>query len=421
MSEAKPPRAAKPGTLLSQWWTLGTIVRDKRASGRHVKVAWVIIDRYRQDHGSGRASLRYIEAFTGLNRHAVVQACRELTAWGYVEQRRGGGTRPSEYVPSWVTVRGSGVETLTTKPENPSGVEMLPSVVSKSTPLDATSGAETLPESFLHEPADKPASLKEEIDCGLATPDAAGLAPASPAAPQEGGPTFESLWRAYAYNRGKKEAKAAWNALPVEVDRAAVIRAASEWQASWAAQGKPDAPRFTLARWLKDERFDEDAPRGFQKVGRPATAKQKPASPAKPASPVTARITAAEVVEAGGITSLRFTTDAGNEAHVVVLEHPNEDAQSEGQRELKNLVYAVGLQQIDDSGELLGRTVKLVGGEERFAAPDSRPDDDPPPPARPEPARYANPDPQPAPTPLPSAPSDWPEWMDAEYEDGDAA
>lgn len=112
----------------------------------------------------------------------------------------------------------------------------------------------------------------------------AGLAAASGAAggesahsPAEDAPagsvTFESLWRAYGYNRGKKEARAAWAALPAEIDRPAVIEAAAAWQASWAAQGKPDAPRFTLARWLKDERFDEDAPRGFTMVERKAKAK----------------------------------------------------------------------------------------------------------------------------------------------------
>jgi hypothetical protein len=382
-----------------------------------MSVAWVIIDRYMQKHGAGRASTRYLEKATGLSKNTVLKACHEMVERGYFTAHISTG-RTAEYTPNWRVVH----------PSIPvqGGAPMCTTVVHPCETLSDESGAPMCTESFLRIPADKPAIRKE--DDGHRPPTAsAPLAGLSPATAAESAveelqqPSFESLWRAYGHNRAKKEARAAWNALPVEVDRAAVIRAASEWQASWAAQGKPDAPRFTLARWLKDERFDEDAPRGFQKVGRPAKAKQKPASPAKPAPPVTARITAAEVVEAGGITSLRFTTDAGDEAHVVVLEHPNEDAQSEGQRELKNLVYAVGLQQIDDSGELLGRTVKLVGGEERFAAPDSRPDDDPPPPVRPEPARYANPAPVPAPTPLPSAPSDWPEWMDAEYEDDDAA
>jgi hypothetical protein len=96
-------RTAKPGSLLSQWWTIGAIMRDKRTSGRHAKVAWVIINRYMQARGNGRASLRYIERATGLTRRAVVRACRELVQWNYAARRIGSGTRPSEFSPNWVT------------------------------------------------------------------------------------------------------------------------------------------------------------------------------------------------------------------------------------------------------------------------------------------------------------------------------
>ncbi|UPU00208.1 hypothetical protein J4G48_0020210 [Bradyrhizobium barranii subsp. apii] len=98
-----------------------------------------------------------------------------------------------------------------------------------------------------------------------------------PDTPADTMPTFEALWRTYDFAKGKKAAREAWNALPPEVDRAAVIRAAAAWRASWRAQGKPDAPRFTLARWLKDERYDEDPPRGYQPKEKPGKAK-----PAKP-------------------------------------------------------------------------------------------------------------------------------------------
>jgi hypothetical protein len=105
-------RRAAPGSLLSQWWSLGGIIRDKRTSGRHVKAAWVIIDRFVKSYGNSRASLRYIERATGLGRAAVVRACRELTEWGYVERRVGSGTRPSEYEPRWATTaRGAQIDT----------------------------------------------------------------------------------------------------------------------------------------------------------------------------------------------------------------------------------------------------------------------------------------------------------------------
>lgn len=415
-------------TLLDKWRLVRAAARDnKRLSSGDVAVLIALCDRYgskrRQDEPP-KAGHALLGVMSGMSRRATIDSTRRLIAAGYISVRElGAGTRGTKYDLNFAR----GEVDITTKSAEPSGEVDFTTVVNCTSPLTTASGEAYFTESPLTEAPLQGALTERETDCGLATPGAAGLAPASPAAPQEElqQPSFESLWRAYAYNRGKKEARAVWNALPVEVDRAAVIRAASEWQASWAAQGKPDAPRFTLARWLKDERFDEDAPRGFQKVVRPAKTKQKPASPAKPAPPVTARITATDVVELGfGSSELRFTTtdEAGTESsHVIILEHPDADTQFAGQRQLAALVHAAGLPSVEDGSDLLGRTIKLVGGEERFAAPDSRPDDDPPPPVRPEPVRYANPDPQPAPTPLPPAPSDWPEWMDAEYEDDDAA
>lgn len=423
-NEAKPPRTAKPGTLLSQWWTLGAIARDKRTAGRHTSVAWVIIDRYMAKHGKGRASLRYIEKATGLSRHTVLKACHELVDRGYFIAEISAG-RSAEYTPNWQVVH----------PSTPvqGGAPMCTTVVYPCAPVLDESGAPMCTESFLHEPADKPASLKEEIEHRPpSAPDAAALAGASPgtaveelqhsqAEDTQAKPSFESLWRAYGHNRAKKEARAAWNALPPDTDLAAVIEAAKAWQASWAAQRKSDAPRYTLAGWLKDERFDEDAPRGFQKVDRPAKAKPtSPAKPRKPASPVTARITAAVVVTlSSGSSELRFTTDNGAD-HVIILEHGDAETQFAGQRQLANLVHAVGLEQIDDSGELLGRSLKLVGGDERFAAPDNRPDDDPPPPVRLEPARYANPAPAPRVKTIDEEQADYDAWFEAQLEDDDA-
>jgi hypothetical protein len=92
---ANKQRTAKPGDLLSQWWTLGAIAADKRTTGRHMKAGWVIINSYWQKHGNGRASLRYIERATGLGRPAVVKACRELAEWGHVTRVRGVGSGPS--------------------------------------------------------------------------------------------------------------------------------------------------------------------------------------------------------------------------------------------------------------------------------------------------------------------------------------
>jgi len=266
------PRTAKPGDLLSQWWTLGAIAADRRTTGRHMKAGWVIINAYWEKYGNGRASLRYIEKATGLDRKAIGKACRELADWGHVTRIPHQGSRPSAYIPRWV-ITASGMEMTTTSGDAPSGVEMTTTVVAESTPLDGFSGVEMTPESYLLRPAYKPDLQIGRDETAPATPPhAAGpVGAASGEAPVEeervpAKPTFEQCWRTYDYAKGKKEARAAWNALPPDTDLAAVIEAAASWQQSWAAQGKPDAPRKHLATWLREERYDEDAPTGFQKM-----------------------------------------------------------------------------------------------------------------------------------------------------------
>ena len=98
------PRTAKPGEILSQWWTMGTLVCDRRTKGRHLKVAWVVIERFMQKKGGGRASVRFIQQATGLAPRIIMQASTELSEWGYFSRFMGSGTRPTEYVPNWTSV-----------------------------------------------------------------------------------------------------------------------------------------------------------------------------------------------------------------------------------------------------------------------------------------------------------------------------
>ncbi len=56
-----------------------------------------------------------------------------------------------------------------------------------------------------------------------------------------------------------------------------IVEAASAWQASWAAQGKSDAPRFTLAKWLEREEYECEPPTAFKPKERKSKAPaQKP-------------------------------------------------------------------------------------------------------------------------------------------------
>lgn len=240
MSEAKEPRTAKPGSLLSQWWTLGAVLADRRTTGRHGAVAWVIIDRYMQKHGSGRASLRYIEKAAGISRHTVIKACRELVEWGYFDQHLGIGTRPTEYSPKWLVVHPS-TPLASGEPLCTTGGE----------PICTTSdfsGAPIYTESYLPKPTDK---------TGLGVSTEVSAAPMAPA-PRAlgGGPDaagFERCWQAYGKLGGKKASREAWAALPTGVDVEHIIARA----ASWAASAKPGQKRMPLEKWLADEKYDE--------------------------------------------------------------------------------------------------------------------------------------------------------------------
>lgn len=176
-------------------------------------------------------------------------------------------------------------------------------------------------------------------------------------------PTFELCWRTYGYNRGKKAARAAWNALPAEVDRAAVIHAAAEWQASWAAQGKPDAPRKHLATWLADELYDEDAPKGFTK---PTKAKTTELAPSLSKTDIDQQhtcqvitITDAMEVQRGDYRYLRVLAE--NFEHSLIVEAPTEHEQQDHQRKLQRFIYAAGLDgDIQDANEVVGRTLEVT-------------------------------------------------------------
>jgi hypothetical protein len=88
---------------------------------------------------------------------------------------------------------------------------------------------------------------------------------------------FKSFLAAYApadmSRPARTKAKKEWDALDDDTDLAAVIEAAKAWQASWARQGRPDAPRKSAAAWLHDELYLKPAPKGFTKVEKARKAK----------------------------------------------------------------------------------------------------------------------------------------------------
>jgi hypothetical protein len=289
----KESRTAKPGGLLDQYNLLGAIIDSPWATRLDHKVARHVIDRYYPKHGNGRASLRYLERATGSSRSNITTSLRRLAEHGAIIVTCPGlGTWPTEFALNFEFPASVPVDVTSSD-----GLPTVPVDVTSGGDVGVTSSASSVPvgvtESYLQYPAYKAEIQIDRNDTrpptapllgdGLAATPARGSAVEELAGSQAehvrnaDKPTFELCYRTYACLKGKKEAKAAWDALPAEVDRAAVIEAAAAWLASWAAQGKPDAPRKHLATWLREERYDEDAPKGFTKVEK-AKAKSKSAS-----------------------------------------------------------------------------------------------------------------------------------------------
>jgi hypothetical protein len=409
-----------PDSLKYQWRLLGSVHRSDWATSLDKSVAFEVIDNYRKAHGNSRASLRYLEKATGATRPSVIASLRRLCENGpFSVALQGGGTRPTAYALHFDTVAeiASGIAGNTSSNPDPSGIVGNTSVVSQAIPLDAASGIAGNTESVLLVDGLQAGLLDRMNDTAPATPPPpgdglaatpSGEAPVEGLASSQAEPTFESLWRTYDYPRGKKEARAAWKALPPDTELTAVIEAAAGWQASWAAQGKPDAPRYTLARWLADERYDEDAPTGFTKPEKASKAKPANANAGRATIPAKAShafaegetrltIVKADVVKGAASSSLVFVASDENGVeynHATVLEHHNEDIQAAGQRKLREIVSAAGYGQIEDSKELLGREIVAVveGGKLEFVAPLERkpqldpapvPVAPPPPPSKP--------------------------------------
>lgn len=376
MATEKPLRSATPGSLLSQWWSLGALTRDKRARTRHFRAAWVILDRYMQGRGKGRASVRYIAKATGLAQRAVVSACRELTEWGYTQRIVGSGSRPSEYMPNWVTTPPS----IASHRENGavSGTHWGSTIATHAGHANLVSDTHGCSESDLNiTGVEAELCVSEEVSTTAAH---------GPSAAPVVGMGFERIWRAYGKYGNKAASKRAFEAIAnPDVDHIA------ERVAAWAASAKPGQRRMPLEKWLEQERYDEadrsvkpHAPRAAAleegpdeedadvrrkrdsvdaasaaeaayRVQRAAVDIRAPAN-----MPLTVLDSAAET--RGADTWLALKTDGGDVAVLVEGGSGKVAEQEAGQAHLMRLADACGLSEIIDGSEFHGRTFMIAHG-----------------------------------------------------------
>ncbi|WP_333898679.1 hypothetical protein [Agrobacterium pusense] len=231
----------------------------------------------------------------------------------------------------------------------------------------------------------KDGPTEREIDCAPATPPLPdGLTATDAGSAQEG---FEEIWKAYGHRQRKAEARAAYeNIAPDSETHARMVDAAKNWHDTWAAQGKSDAPRFTLAKWLEREEYECDPPTAYKGKEKPTAKKPPKASNDNELdSPI---LDATEYVLDVGPFSDIGTFDAtiiDTEVHVVdqftekvkihlqwgghvgtcaehtfYYQHPEKDVQERGQAFIRSISDCLDIDELKDTDELHGRKIRCT-------------------------------------------------------------
>lgn len=224
-----------------------------------------IVQRYHGEYGNGWASFDMLIEEAGVSRPSVIRAKRKLERLGFITVLATGRKgRSTVYLPNFNLVPEKGV-TPDTKTKGVKDDTVIAGLGVKDDTEKPEYGVKDDTPSYLHVPADKAGIHERYLD--PAAPPMAGLTAASAGAHGEG--KFDQLYKAYGHRRGRADARKAYEALaPTEETHADILAAAEAWRQAWARQGNPDAPRFTLAKWLERECYHEDPPTGFATTQR---------------------------------------------------------------------------------------------------------------------------------------------------------
>ncbi|MBM7045231.1 hypothetical protein [Rhizobium lusitanum] len=334
-----------------------------------------IIQRYWGKYGNGWATHEHLGAAAGISKSSVIRSKRNLELLGFITVvqagRRGSAT---VYKPNFALVPQKGVTDDTETKGSIDDTETIDMGVSNDTITHEYGVTDDTP-SYLHDRPTRAESQKDRNEFTAPTaPPAVGLAATAAVAAKDG---FEELWRKYDYKQRKRDARAAYDKIAPNAElHAEILTAASRWQTSWAAQGKTDAPRFTLAKWLEREEYECDPPTAYQPKEKkrkaeptaglkPAPAEQKPAPdftiyPNKFLSAIIDHVDVDTHEDGALIMTVWFRTPDGiNVDHMVIIESPEQQEQARGKDELGLLLSAVGLEDINDSSELVGLQAEI--------------------------------------------------------------
>jgi hypothetical protein len=372
MQETKAP---KPESLEAKFKLMTMLPFDRRAKRKHILVYGFILDWYHTKYGDALASVRHIVATlkerdpfeAGLFTGDVHVALTDLVAWGYLTQEKGAGRRASRYVPVWEKARS--VQKTPNATEDNSSVQENPNTCVRENQNATADSVQGIPnEDPLTGPGLRTGShvVGNEFSEPATPPPAAGLTATAAGSAEGEGDGFSEFWKVWPRKHGIKRAQAEWKKILTDVD--IIIEVAGDWAAYYA---KHDVDKKWIpepANWLKDERWKEDLPIVHADAKGAAIAKAKANAPLKNAQktgPRTVDIIKAEVDQSTyGKTFLSLTFCERDTPttwdHIIAVEHPDVNVQSDGLKEFKELCDAVTLPHLQDSAEFEGRSLRVL-------------------------------------------------------------
>lgn len=389
MSSAET-RTAKPESLEAKFKLLAALPYDRRAKRKHSLVYGFILDWYHSKYGDALASVRHVTstlkerdpAGVGLYAGDVHAALSDLVAWGYLDQEKGTGRRASRYVPNWDLAR-SVHKTPNTTDDEFSVRENANTFVRENANATPDSVRDSMNEdpSTVTRPQDGVTERWNECAAPTAPPPVAGLSTAPAAetsqdATEDAATGFDQLWSAYGYKKSKPEARRAYNKLAPDAElHERLVDAARDWQQSWAAQGKEDAPRFTLAKWIEREEYECTPPTAYKAKARKAKAANddKPSPRGKGRITETLRILAVESIgSAFSDFRIKLTLDGPNGDEERVLKVLTSTGPGEDNEPFNKLQRAFGSNTDDWPSQRL--RLEIDGGKILDIIPEHKPD-----------------------------------------------
>lgn len=317
-----------------------------------------IVQRYHGSYGNAWSSYEMLVDDTGFTRATVKRARRKLERLGFVTiLSPGRKSRSTVYLPNFDLIP----EKRVTNDPLLNGVKDDPEKDTLGVTPDPESteyGVKDDPPSYIRLRPTKAERQDIDIDTAPASPPLTDGLEATVAERAIDG--FDVLYKAYGYRRGRADARKAYDALQLDADdHADMIESANAWREAWERQNKPDAPRYTLAKWIARECHLEDAPTGYVKPEQKQKQKQGKLimNAQRDESHRVHKVVGAIIEQENGRTYLTLDTVTEGECFEdisIVLESNRESEQRDGQQDLSNLFKACGVESFEDHNDFVG-------------------------------------------------------------------